>query len=433
MNTYLYSAVDPQGNETKGSLQVANQAEALLRIKAMGFFPIKVSPVEKFSGPAARARRHAARLGLKSRAALRPGERAFRGRVKAGRLTVVTRQLATLIEAGMPLLRGLRLLEEQETNRPLKGVISGISLAIESGDTFSEALSQYPRIFNRLYVNMVKAGELGGALETSLQRLAEFMEKARKIKRKVKAAMVYPAAVLTVATGVMALMTCFVIPRFKEVFEGLYPGQPLPAFTRFVLGISDAVRNHFFLGAGIFATLCALFFAGIRTTPGRRLFDLFKLKAPMFGPLFRKLAISRFTRTLGTLLTSGVPILQALNIVKEATGNVVMGRLVGQVHENVKQGESIVGPLRHSGIFPVMVAGMVDVGEQTGALPEMLNRIADNYDEEVDNAVAAMTSLLEPIMLVFLAVVVGAIVIALFMPIIPHDINPSGTPGDTGY
>jgi type IV pilus assembly protein PilC len=418
MTTFAYSAVDSQGKETKGTIQTANQAEALQRLKEMGFFPTKVAAMVPPLSPGARLQRHAARLGLKSNPDTAPAPRSFRGRIKTKRLALFTRQLATLLEAGMPLLRSLRLLQEQETHPPLQRVITELGLAIEGGNTFSEALSQYPKVFNHLYVSMIKAGELGGMLETTLQRLADFMEKAEKIKRKVKAAMFYPAAVVVVATAVMTLMTLFIIPKFKEVFLSLGEGLPLPAFTRFVFGISDAIKNHFLIGFAAAAILTIFFLLSLRTHSGRRAFDYFKLKAPVFGPVFRKLAISRFTRTFGTLVSSGVPILQALTIVKEATGNVIMGGLVGRVHENVKQGESIVGPLRGSGIFPAMVAGMVDVGEQTGALPEMLNKIADNYDDEVDNSVAAMLSLLEPIMIVFLAVVVGSIVIAMFLPIL---------------
>jgi type IV pilus assembly protein PilC len=428
MNMYSYSAVDSQGKETKGTLRVASQNEALQRIKEMGFFPTKIAPMSASANIAQRAERHLARLGVRSKAITKPAGREFKGRIKTKRVTVFTRQLATLLDAGMPLLRGLRLLHEQETHARLKKVIAGLASAIEGGGTFSEALGQYPRVFDRLYVNMIKAGELAGMLETCLRRLADFMDKGQKIKGKVKAAMYYPAAVLMVAAGVVTLMTVFIIPKFKEVFVGLYPGQSLPAFTRFVLGVSDAIRGHFLLGAAAVGAAGLLLRLAIGTGAGRQAYDLFKLKAPVFGALFQKLAISRFTRTLGTLVTSGVPILQALKIVKEATGNVIVGQLVGRVHDNVEQGESIVEPLRNSGIFPVMVAGMVDVGEQTGALPEMLNRIADNYDEEVDNSVTALTSLLEPILIVFLGVVVGAIVIALFLPIIP----PDGVPGPNG-
>jgi len=225
------------------------------------------------------------------------------------------------------------------------------------------------------------------------------------------------------------LMLIYIVPRFEEIFRDLTNGQPLPDFTRFVLGISNAVRHNFLAVLTGFAALYGCFRLVVSTSAGRRRWDDFKLRMPILGPVVRKLAIARFTRTLGTLISSGVPILQALNIIKEATGNVVVGAVVGRVHENVKQGESIVGPLRESRVFPVTVVGMIDVGEQTGDLPGMLNRIADNYDEEVDNSVASMTSLLEPLLIVFLGVVVGAIVVAMFLPIISLDPgNPKGDP-----
>ncbi len=421
MTTYSYCALDAQGKETKGTLQVADQTEALQRVKEMGFFPIKITELRRQPlSPAARVRRHADRLSLTSRAPVVSS----RGRVKSKQLALFTRQLATLLEAGMPLLRSLRLLHEQEATGHFKEVIADLTISIEGGSSFSEALAQHPKNFNRLYLNMIKAGEIGGVLESALKRLADFMEKAARIKGKVKAAMFYPAAVLTVAAGVMALMLLFIVPRFKEVFAGINEGRPLPEFTRFILGVSDFAMKHFLSAAVGVAVLYAVFLLLIRTRRGRQLFDHAKLRMPVLGPVFRKVAIARFTRTLGTLITSGVPILQALTIIKEATGNVIVGRLVGRVHDNVEQGESIVGPLRESRIFPAMVVGMVDVGEQTGALPEMLNKIADNYDEEVDNSVTAMTSLLEPIMIVFLGVVVGSIVIAMFLPLI--NIDPSG-------
>ena len=425
MNTYSYTALDVQGRETKGTLQVATQDEALKRIKEMGFFPVKVTERVALA-PAARAQRHAARLKLTSKANTTVAPRA-KGRVKAKQVTIFTRQLATLLEAGLPLLRGLRLLHEQEENKAFKAVLTDLAQSIEGGSSFSEALAQHPKVFDRLLLNMVKAGEIAGVMELSLKRLADFREKAARIKGKVKAAMFYPAAVLTVAFAVLALMLLFIVPRFKEVLGGLNNGAPLPAFTRFVIGLSETVQHSFLWVVAGAAVLFGAFKLFVATEQGRLWFDGLKLRMPVFGPLFRKLAISRFTRTLGTLITSGVPILQALNIIKDATGNAVVGRLVGRVHDNVEQGESITGPLRESRIFPAMVVGMVDVGEQTGAMPEMLNRIADNYDEEVDNSVSAMTSLMEPIMIVVLGVIVGCIVVALFLPLIPNDgPNPNG-------
>jgi len=265
---------------------------------------------------------------------------------------------------------------------------------------------------------MVKAGELGGVLEVVLNRLAEFMEKAQKIKGKVVAAMFYPVAVLVVAVIILAVLMVWVVPKFKDIFKDMLPGEDLPGFTRLVLGISDAIAHHFFLTSGLLFVFTVALLAFIRTRLGRKVWDRFKLNMPVLGEVISKVAIARFTRTLGTLVSSGVPILQALTIVKETSGNVVIGSAVGAIHESVKEGETITAPLESSNVFPPIVVSMVDVGEQTGALPEMLMKIADNYDEEVDNAVAAMTSLLEPVMIVFLAVIVGSIVIALFLPLI---------------
>jgi type IV pilus assembly protein PilC len=279
---------------------------------------------------------------------------------------------------------------------------------------------------------MVKAGELGGVLEVVLARLSEFMEKAQKIKGKVVAAMFYPVAVLVVAVAILGILMVFVIPKFKEVFSGMLDGAQLPGFTRLVLGISDAIKSHILvvIGVGIGLWISSILIG--RTKGGRRVFDKIKLKMPVFGPVISKVAISRFTRTLGTLISSGVPILQALTIVRETSGNVIIGSAVLAIHDSVKEGETITAPLEASKVFPPMVVSMVDVGEQTGALPEMLLKIADNYDDEVDNAVEAMTSLLEPIMIVFLAVVVGSIVIAMFMPLIALMNSVGGDSGGKG-
>ena len=421
MPKFSYVAMDSRGKETKGTIEVANQTEAIGRIKEMGFFPTKVVEAEK-TGPAAGAK--GAKPGAKGKkkgggvnlSIKIPG---LSGRVKSKVLTVFTRQLATLVQAGLPLLRGLRVLQKQERNATLKGILGELALSIEGGSTFSEALAQHPKVFNRLFVNMVKAGEMGGVLEVVLKRLSEFMEKAQKIKGKVVAAMFYPVAVMIVAVAIMGVLLVVVIPKFKEIFEGtLGGGKSMPQFTQIVLDISDTVKNHFI--ATFVGVICffIVFNLAIRTKLGRRLFDKFKLVMPVLGPVVSKVAISRFTRTLGTLVSSGVPILQSLTIVKETSGNVIVSAAVAAVHESVKEGETITAPLEASNIFPPMVISMVDVGEQTGALPEMLMKIADNFDEEVDNAVAAMTSLLEPIMIVFLAVIVGSIVIAMFLPLI---------------
>jgi type IV pilus assembly protein PilC len=427
MPKYNYVAMDSHGKESKGTLEVGSQNEAIARVKEMNLFPTKIVEIDKAkdkpdkkAGPAAKAGAKAGAKGKGKGFSMNlnikiPG---LGGRVKSKVLTTFTRQLATLVDAGLPLLRGLRVLQKQERNPTLKSIIDELAVSIEGGSTFSEGLAQHPKVFNRLFVNMVKAGELGGVLEVVLNRLSEFMEKAQKIKGKVKAAMFYPIAVLIVATGILSILLVYVIPKFKDVFAGMLEGQGLPGFTLFVLAISDTVKDHFVytvIGIAVFVVAFMLF---VRTKFGRHAFDKFKLKVPAIGPVVSKIAISRFTRTLGTLVSSGVPILQALTIVKETAGNVIIANAVNSVHESVKEGETITAPLEASGVFPPMVISMVDVGEQTGALPEMLLKIADNYDEEVDNAVAAMTSLLEPIMIVFLAVIVGSIVIAMFLPLI---------------
>jgi type IV pilus assembly protein PilC len=432
MPKYSYTALDARGNETKGTIDVDSQNEAIGRVKEMGLFPTKIVEAEKAQDKAAKKGKVkvAAKGGKKGGVNINIRIPGLGGRVKPKVLTSFTRQLATLVDAGLPLLRGLRVLEKQERNATLKGILSELALSIEGGSTFSEALAQHPKTFNRLFVNMVKAGELGGVLEVVLKRLAEFSEKAQKIKGKVKAALFYPIAVMIVATGILILLMVFVVPRFQEVFSGM--GMKLPGFTLLVLGISNVIKNNILATMGGLVVAVIAFLLFIKTKFGRHVWDKFKLVMPALGPVISKVAISRFTRTLGTLVSSGVPILQALTIVKETAGNVIISNAVAKVHESVKEGETITAPLESSGVFPPMVVSMVDVGEQTGALPEMLMRIADDYDEQVDNAVAAMTSLLEPIMIVFLAVIVGSIVIAMFLPLISMISNMSSDNGGGG-
>lgn len=422
MPKFNYVAMDSRGKETKGTLEVTNQSEAIGRLKEMGFFPTKVVEAEKVKEKPSKDK--------KSKPAPAPGKKGKKGmnfnlnipglggKVKPKVMCTFTRQLATLVDAGLPLLRGMRVLERQERHPTLKRVIGDMSVAVEGGSTFSEALAQHPKVFNRLYINMVKAGELGGVLEVVLNRLAEFMEKAQKIKGKVVAAMFYPVAVLVVATVILGILMVFVVPRFEQIFKDMLEGRPLPGFTQLVLNISKMIAGNFIATLLIVVAFFIALRLLVKTKLGRHLFDKFKLHMPVLGPVITKVAIARFTRTLGTLVSSGVPILQALTIVKETSGNVIIGEAVAKVHESVKEGETITAPLDAANVFPPMVVSMVDVGEQTGALPEMLMKIADTYEDEVDNAVAAMTSLLEPIMIVFLAVVVGSIVIALFLPLI---------------
>ncbi len=437
MPKFNYVAMDSRGKEQKGTLEVGNQNEAISRLKEMGYFPTKVVEAEKTKDkPDKKAKAAPAKTGARrKKGGFNISIPGLGGKVKTKNLTTFTRQLATLVDAGLPLLRGLRVLERQEKLPVLRNIIGELAVAIEGGSTFSEALAQHPKVFNRLFVNMVKAGELGGVLEVVLNRLAEFMEKAQKIKGKVVAAMFYPAAVMFVAATILTILMVFVVPKFEAIFKDMLEGQDMPAFTNFILGISRAVAGHFVASFFSAVGVIILFVLFLKTKFGRRLFDRVKLNVPVLGPVISKVAISRFTRTLGTLISSGVPILQALTIVKETSGNVIIGEAVSMIHESVKEGETITAPLEAANIFPPMVVSMVDVGEQTGALPEMLMKIADTFDDEVDNAVAAMTSLLEPIMIVFLAVVVGSIVIALFLPLITlidQLGDPSGGGGDKG-
>jgi type IV pilus assembly protein PilC len=421
MASYCYEAVDASGLKNRGTLEVIDQSEALKRIKEMGLFPTKVIPTMPFRRRPKRAM--AIPRVFQMRVPLPPGK------IKPAVLTIFTRQLATLIDVGMPLMRGLRILQEQTDNRALKRVIVDLAAAIESGNSLSEALAAHPKVFSPLYVSMIKAGEMGGVLEVVLRRQAEFMEKTLKIRNRVKAAMVYPVAVMAAAAGILTLLMVFIIPRFQEVFDGLLGGRPMPPFTALVLNVSGLFRHHY-LTVGLTGIALGLALRIlVRTRLGRPLFDRCKLALPVVGRVVRKVALARFARTLGTLLGSGVPVLPALSIVRETAGNVVMGGVISRIHESVKEGGTIAAPLQESRIFPAMVAGMVDVGEQTGALPDMLMKIADASDEEVDNAVNALTSLLEPVMIIFLAVVVGSIVIAMFLPII-YIINPGPGPGD---
>ena len=436
MPKFNYVAMNQRGKEEKGTLDVASQNEAINRLKDMGFFPTKVTeataePKKGAKGKKGGAKRSKAKKKGKKGDINIPMPKFLQGKVKPKVLTTFTRQLATLVDAGLPLLRGLRVLGKQERNPALKGIIEELAVAIEGGSTFSEGLAQHPKTFNKLFINMVKAGEMGGVLEVVLNRLSEFMEKAEKIKGKVIAAMFYPAAVMVVAGLILLLLMIVVVPKFKQIFADMLEGEPLPEFTQIVMNISDYIKDQTIIfpewaggwpvpGPAIWWPI--IFFIilkfAAKTKFGSYWLDFGKLRAPVVGPLVSKVSISRFSRTLGTLVSSGVPILQALTIVRETSGNMVVARAVTMVHESVKEGDTITLPLETSKVFPPMVISMIDVGEQTGALPEMLMRIADNYDEEVDNAVAALTSLLEPIMIVFLAVIVGSIVIALFLPLI---------------
>jgi len=417
MPFFAYVALDAQGQQVSDTIEAASQSEAVNNLRGRGLFPTSVKEQTKGAAKATKG----GKGGVKSpKGNSREIKIPFleKKTIKSKTLMIFTRQLATLIDAGLPLLRGLTVLGKQEPDPVLKKTITQLAEAVQGGGTFSDGLTAHPRIFNKLYVNMVKAGELGGVLEVVLNRLAEFQEKAQKVKGKVQSAMMYPAIVMVIAIIIMGFLLVFIVPKFEQIFADMLGGKPLPLLTQIVVGASRAIQQNILL---IIGGVVALVF-GVKwfaSTPrGSVLIDQFMLKAPLFGELTRKNAISRFTRTLGTLVTSGVPILQALNITKETAGNAVISTAIAKIHDAVKEGESIVRPMDASGVFPAMVISMVDVGEETGQLPEMLLKVADLYDDEVDNAVAGLTSLMEPIMIVFLAVVVGSIVIALFLPLI---------------
>src|SRR5215469_3728041 len=419
MPRFSYVALDSRGQEATGLVEAASTNDAIGRLRQAGYFPTSVFEEAMARPEGKTTRRRAAKMARLTKPRAKTSVVLFqRTKIKPKILMIFTRQLATLIDSGLPLLRSLTVLAKQERDKVLKNTINKLADSVQGGNTFSDALALHPRIFNDLYVNMVKAGEVGGVLELVLNRLSEFQEKAAKIKNKVAAAMVYPAIVMTMAIGIMTFLLIFIVPRFELIFHDILGDKPLPPVTRFVIGVSDFVQHRGVVLFGLIIALVALYKMIGRTRRGRLIIDKFKLRMPLFGNLNRKTAISRFARTLGTLVTSGVPILQALNITRETAGNAAIALAIGHVHDSVKEGESIVQPLEASKQFPPMVVSMIDVGEETGKLPEMLLKVADVYDDEVDNAVIALTSALEPIMIVFLAVVVGTIVLALFTPLI---------------
>ena len=355
---------------------------------------------------------------LRAAVTKKPRRRVFGTVLNSKGLTVFTRQLATLVNAKMPILRSLEVLSRQEKRAGFKIVLEEIADTIRSGGNFSEGLAAHPKIFDRLYVNMVRAGEAGGVLSTVLERLSVFNEKSERIKGKVKSAMIYPVIISSVAVTIVSVLMVFVVPKFQEIFTGMLKGQPLPLLTQILLSVSYFMRDHFLLTGGVLIGLYFGFRLFKRTRLGARTIDWLLIHLPVFGDLVLKATIARFTRTFGTLLASGVPMLQAIVITRDTSGNVHVADALNSVHDRVKEGENVAKPLEGTAIFPGMVTSMIEVGEETGALPEMLTRIADSYDEEVDNAVAGITSVIEPIMIVFMAVMVGTIVIALFLPLV---------------
>ncbi len=403
MPMYRFEAMNAQGQAVKNEIEALNEEEAIQKIRAQKLFPTSIKQkADKSSRQVGGAKVRKKTLAI--------------GGVSSKHLTTFTRQLSTLQDAGLPIVRSLKILEGQLKPGALKNTLITVADDVEGGMTFSEALGKHPRAFDKLYVNMVRAGEIGGVLDAILQRLADFREKSQRLKKKILGAMVYPAAVLTVATVIVALILYFIVPKFKEIFNEF--DVALPAVTVLLLRISDFIKTEWYWGilgiVGIFVLIKAIG----ATRSGRYAIDKIKLKLPLFGTIINKSVIARFTRTLGTLVASGVPILEALNITKETAGNAVVSRAIGNVHDSIREGESIAEPLAQSKICDDMVVNMIDVGEETGDLDKMLMKIADQYDEDVDVAVSSLTSLIEPIMIIILGVIVGFIVISLFMPLI---------------
>jgi type IV pilus assembly protein PilC len=427
MPRFSYIALDSRGTEKTGLLEASDVKQAAAMLRDQGLFPTEVGQAAAASAKPAKTVKPTS-IGLtqsgketKSTPSL-PGSFGFKmpfaRELRPKELAVFTRQLSTLLRAGMPLLRGLEVLARQERNQAFRRVLEALAGAIRSGGTLSESMAQHPRVFDRLYLNMIRAGEAGGVLDVVLDRLARFKEKSLQLKGKITSAMVYPIIVMAVAVTILAGLLVFVVPKFKRIFADLLKGAPLPPLTQLVLTVSDAVKNHYLVAIAIGVALWIGLKMFTRTPRGLQLIDTAVVKLPLFGELFLKGIIARFGRTLGTLLSSGVPILPALLITRDTCGNARVARAITEVHDRVKEGAPVARPLETTKVFPPMVTSMIDVGEHTGQLPEMLGKVADIYEDEVDNAVAGLSSLIEPILILFLALVVGTIVIALFLPII---------------
>ncbi len=418
MNTFTYTAFNSRGKLFRGSVQEKTWTQALRRVKEMGLFPTSVK--EKSHGSARTSSAGKTKLPTPSAVAATRSRRplSITGGISVRVLSAFTRQMATLLEAGIPILRALRSIIQQEENRTLRTILRKVITEIEGGGTFSEALARHPEVFSRLYVNMIVAGETAGMLESTLARLADFMERTQRIRSKIVSALFYPASVVLVAIGILTILMVFVVPKFKEVLGDLTGSKGLPPFTEFIFQSSQFVSSHLLY----FAASAIVFIAALKlihsTKSGRAAVDRIKLKLPLAGRITRKASIARFTRTLGTMLENGVPVLQALTISRETASNAIFARAIQETHERVKDGASLTDPLQASGIFPSTVISMIDVGEQTGALPNMLLKVAESCEDDVDNNITSALSLLEPALIIFLAVLVGSIVIALFLPLV---------------
>jgi len=435
MPNFQYAGLDAAGKAVSGSIEASSSQEAIGKLKSMGYFvtsinagksaatPKQQAPSKQTSKPA--AKKKAASGGININLPFLGGSK-----IKQKELTVITRQLATLIGSGLPLLRALKVLEQQRKGGAAK-VLSKVASEIEQGALFSEALAKFPSSFPKIYVAMVKAGEAGGALESVLSRLAEFMEKEAKLKGKIKSAMAYPAVVVVVMIGILTFIMVKIVPTFTKIFEDMEVGD-LPATTVLLIKISKLMAERSYLIVAFIFGLVILYRVATKIKFTKYLIDKVKLRLFIFGPVISKTIIARFARTFATLITSGVPILQSLQIVRDTVGNEVIANAINEIRNRVREGEGISGIMLRTGAFPPMVTNMIAVGEETGAMDAMLEKVADAYEAEVDAAVAAMTSMLEPILIVCLGVVVGFIVISLFMPLIKIALSLSGGAGEGG-
>lgn len=422
MPTYVYEALNSAGKPHKGTIEAVSSEEAIQRIKGQGYFPTSVRE-QKVKGDA-----KVRDTGGGTRARKKKKGASFNiaiGGVGNKKRTLFTRQLSTLQDAGLPLLRSLQILESQQRPGLLKSILGQVVEDVESGSTLSDAMAKHPKAFDRLYCKMVNAGEIGGVLDVVLQRLANFMEKSQRLRRRIIGAMIYPVVVILVAVSIVTFIMMFVIPKFKEIFNDF--GVELPGLTIWLTDTSMWVAGRAHPDQVIpgavwifaFPFLVWLFFWLVRKTgPGRAATDIVRLRIPVVGGLQRKTAVARFTRTLGTLISAGVPILEAIMITRDTSGNYVFEKALTKVHDSIREGETFAEPLRESKVCDAIVVNMIDVGEETGDLDAMLMKIADNYDEEVDVAVQSLLSLLEPLLVVVLGFVIGTIVLALFLPLV---------------
>ena len=394
MPVFLWEGQTRKGEKKKGEIEAANEAalRGILRRQGLTSITVKQKP--------------------KNLSEYLPF---LKQKVKEKEVVIFARIFATMINAGLPLIQCLELLAQQEQNKTFAQIITAIKEDIEGGSTLSDALRKYPKVFDDLFVNLVAAGESGGILDVILQRLSNYMEKAMKLKSKVKGAMTYPASVLVISIAVVSLLLVKVIPTFQKMFEGF--GGELPGPTQFLITLSTYAQKYFLVAIIALAVAIYAFRRYYKTEKGTLLIDDLILKSPVFGPLLKKVAVARFTRTMSTMMTSGVPILEGLAIVSKTAGNKVVENALIRVRKSISEGKTIAEPLLETGIFPPMVVQMIAVGEATGALDAMLSKIADFYDDEVDTAVDAMTALLEPFMMVFLGGVVGGMIIAMYLPI----------------